>query len=159
MDKDRDQLFETYRSSFRLLTSAVSFLLTAEVTIIGFAITNKSSSLVVLGILFPIFMLISYVLFSRLFCPIFICGIKGEISNPNGNSKFFSLALISANKDLYKTLLPIAGLDDFDIQMERIREISSSFIPPFVPLIMTSMAIVHLIAAISLWHFSGWSFI
>ena len=72
MKEERAEIYETYRSCFRLMINTVTFTTTANVTVIGFAINNKSALLVFFGCLFPLILLLCIFLFSRLFGTEFI---------------------------------------------------------------------------------------
>lgn len=47
MTNEHAELFETYRSSFRLMISTISFLATADIALISIAINNKSAFMMI----------------------------------------------------------------------------------------------------------------
>ncbi len=158
MTGERAEIFETYRSSFRMLISTMTFLTTADVTFIGYAMSNKSAMLIFVASLFPIMSLVVLFMFSRIFGAIFFSGMRISESEGDAASLFFSSSLLLAKPKLYHELKSIAELDDTYKQLNRLLLVKNKFIPPFSLTITLVVALLQTCGSLLLWHFFGWSF-
>lgn len=156
MHNERAELFETYRSSFRLIVTATSFFLTANVTVIGIAANNKSAFLILVASLFPITLMITYFLFSRIYCSLFFAAMHSDLKNRQDGNLFFCASLSIANSDLYKKLEKIVQMDGFETQIEELQKIQNKFTPPFSITILSIVTLLHIIASLVFWRFVGW---
>ena len=158
MTGERAELFETYRSSFRVLISTITFLTTANVTVIGFAVSNRSAILIFLGSLFPVLLLIGFFMFSRVYGAIFFSGMRVNDRDGDQGSLFFSSSLLLAKPELYYELKSIVKIDDDDEQLDRLLTLKSQFTPPFSLVIVPTIAFLQVCGSLMLWYYSGWSF-
>lgn len=158
MKEERAEIYETYRSLIRLIVSTLTFLTTANVTIIGFAFNNKSAMLVLFGSLFPILMLFFVFLSSRLAFTIFFCGMRSRSENEEQKVPFFSTALFLAKPELYQELKKIIAIDNFDDQLFKLQQIKNKFMPPYTLTILIAFALLQVLAALYLSIYFNWSF-
>ena len=156
MHNERAELFETYRSLFRSMVATTSFFLTANVTVIGFAASNKSAFLILISGLFPLTLMITYLLFSRIYCSLFFSAMQIDLQNEQNGKFFFSVALSILNSDLYKKLEHIAKMDSFEMQTKELQKIQNKFTPPFSTAILSIVTLLHIIFSLSCWRFVGW---
>lgn len=139
-----------------MLISTMTFLTTADVTLIGYAVGNRSAMLVFVASLFPLMSLIVLFMFSRIYGAIFFSGMR--ISDSDAASLFFSSSLLLAKPELYHELKSIVELDDTYKQLNRLLIVKNKFIPPFSLAITLAVALLQICGQLLLWHYFGWSF-
>ncbi len=151
------EILETHRTFFRLLNNSTSFFLTANVTILGFGANNKSALLILLGGIFPTLIMISYYLYSRIYCAIFFSAMHSNDLGDDGKL-FLSTNLAMADRMLHRELESIAELEDREMQLDRLQHVKNKFIPPHSRIILATAVSLHILASIALWYFGDWTF-
>ena len=151
------EILETHRTFFRLLNNTTSFFLTADVALVGFGANNKSVLLILLGGIFPILIMISYYLYSRIYCAIFFSAMQSSELGDDGKL-FLSTNLAMTHPTLLSELESIVELENRERQLDRLQHIKNKFIPPYSRIILATAVGLHILASIAVWYFGGWSF-
>jgi len=140
-----EQAAETFRTQFSLLTQAMTVLVLADVTLIGYAISTQISGIIVIGAIFPIMIL--YIAFSvdRLMLPIVYTAISLEHKYGGGNtdwlaSTFLSMVTPSENVDKLKAISVIQD------PKERIRKLRTLKTPLVFGAQGTTCIVIALVA-------------
>lgn len=157
IDREIAEVFETFRSTFRLAMTASAVITTATITLLGYAITNKSAALLLINAFFPVVLIVFLSYTTRIFMAVALSAITLEKSIPVGGhfaSNVMSLILPSMRQYLFE----ISEIGDLE---KRLQKLSDSFWIPFTPfthLLLPIWSIMQISGAMILWYYYDWPF-
>lgn len=155
IDREVAEIFETIRSTFRLTVSLSAVLTTANITLLGFAFSNRSASLIFLGSFFPMVYMAFLAYAYKVFIALALSAMRLEKFAPNG-ALFASTVVSFVIPSTYLTLSKIIRLDEYD---EQLNELRKNYVMPFTPfthILIPLWILVQIIGSIFLWHFFDW---
>lgn len=120
------QSMQTYRAQFTLLVQIATVLVIADVTIVGYAITERIASLLLIGALFPLGILYSIYAVYRLTLPVVytIISLENKYGGLNANRFASTFLAFIRSPEYVDTLRSIGSVGDPWERIERLRHVS-----------------------------------
>jgi hypothetical protein len=123
------QSIDMYRSSTSTLVQILTVLVVGDVTVAGFAMNQKSSGILIVGIVFPIIMYyliyrINFILVSSFFTAV---SLEQKYGGKNENWLASTLLLTGISPEALKEMTEISKINDPIIRAKRLRKAS---VPP-----------------------------
>lgn len=115
LEKEMAEMHATFRSFYTTIINASTILVTANITLLSFAISNKSSALIGIGSIFPLVLYGAIVFFGRMYGGVFFSAIKIEYIVDKNNPLFFSSLLALMAPDILKKFREILVVSQFEI--------------------------------------------
>jgi hypothetical protein len=155
-----DQAVETFRTQISLIIQIATVLVVANATVVGYAMSQRTSGILFVGILFPIIILFLADTIFRSTVPIIYTAVSLELEYGNGGSDWLAstfLAFIAPAKYVEK-LKAICSIENDDERAKQLRSLAS---PLFgkrsrMKLTLIMIAFLELIAPLILYLVFGW---
>ena len=155
VDREIAEFFETARSFFRIIISVSAILGTVNITLLGFAIDNKSSFLLFIVFIFPITYIFFLVYMFKLLIVLALPIMNLTKIVPN-TSLFVSAAFALVMPSIYKMLSDLRNIDNTEDQLHSlIRNYRTPF-TPFTHILLPIWAAVQIGGSFIVWHFFEW---
>jgi hypothetical protein len=146
----------TFRFFLTIVISAATVTVTANATVISFALSNKSSMLLCLGAIFPFILFLMIAFFGAMYTAVFFAGIRAEMELDKNVPMFFSVLLSIMSRDYYKRCREIILKYDNESQIEQFQKYPAMMLPPFALTLLTALSAIQIIAAAVLWSKFDW---
>lgn len=156
-----NQALETYRNQFNLSVQALTVFVVANVTILGFAISNQIAGLLLVDALIPLLMTFIARAADKLMLPVVYVAISLEAKYGKPNTDWLASTFVSNSLSIQyiKRIREISEIDDFEERTERLKRLR-------VPMIGSKGVLFFALSVslgqtlISLWlnQFFGWRF-
>lgn len=161
LEIELEQTFETFRALFRLVVSIFTILITANVTLVGYAMANQTALMLGMGAIFPLGGLAILVFVGRMFVPLLHTALTIESEIKHRPDLFFwSLAAVMAGSSVPR-FRSIAALEEPQERLVQLRQQFGNFVP-FGRLTSWGLLILAVlqVLAVPFVHFvSGWPLI
>ena len=123
------QSLDMYRSTISTLVQILTVLVIGDVTVAGFAMNQKSSGILIVGVVFPIIMYyliyrINFILVSTFFTAV---SLEQKYGGANENWLASTLLLHGISSDALEEMIEISKITDHKIRAKRLRKAS---VPP-----------------------------
>ena len=158
IDQEIAEIFETNRSMLRITINLSAILTTANITLIGFAVANKSSFLVFLGSFFPLVYMAFLIFMYKVFVSLTLSAMRLEKFSPDG-ALFASTVVSLIMPSTYHKLLKINKISNRDEQLDELRNTYATPFTPFTHLLVPTWIFVQVVGSFCLWHFFDWPLI
>lgn len=161
LELELQEAFENYRTILKLVVSIFTLLVTANITVIGYALANKVTILFAAGAIFPIAGLLLLLFFGRMFVPITYTAFMIEQTTTNRPDCFWGVLLAMMASS---TIPKIKGILEIEDPQERVKQLSkqlSGFLS-FGGLTFWGaliLSLLQIIAIPALHYIFGWSYI
>ena len=147
LEKEMAEMHTTFRSFYATIINTSTILVTANVTLLGFAISNKSSALVCIGFIFPLVLYGVIVFFGAMYVSVFFSGFKIEYTVDKNNPLFFSSLLTLMAPYLLKEFREILVNQVGDEQLEQLRSNSGYLYPRGTFILLGGASVSQVFAA------------
>lgn len=154
-NKELTELFETARTFFRTMISVSAIIGTVNITLIGLAIDNQSSSLLFIGSIFPIIYIFFLVYMFKLQIVLALPIVNMTKIAPN-TSFFISSAFALLMPPIYKMLSELRNIEKTDDQLNYLIENYKTPYTPFTHIILPVWAAVQIGGSFIVWYFFEW---
>ncbi len=123
------QSMDLYRSTISTLVQILTVLVVGDVTVAGFAMNQKSSGILIVGVVFPIIMYyliyrINFILVSTFFTAV---SLEQKYGGINENWLASTLLVVGISPEALKEMVEISKITDPNIRAKRLRKAS---VPP-----------------------------
>ncbi len=155
------EAIETYRSQFSLLIQILTVLVIADVTIIGYATSNKIAGIGVVGAFMPLAMMLVISGAGRFMLPVIFTAVSIEKKFVKHNDSWLMSTLFSAvaSTDFINRLEAIGKIENPAERIKSLLSLRLNRIDRFVyRLILISISLLQLVAAILFNLVYGWRF-
>jgi hypothetical protein len=155
------EAIETFRSQFGLLIQILTALVIADVTIIGYAVSNKIAGMGVVGAFMPLAMMLVISGAGRLMLPVIFTAISIEkkFANQNGSWLMSTLYSTFASADFTQRLEAISKIENPEERMKSLLSLRLNKTDRILyRLILILLALLQLAAAFLLNSVYGWRF-
>lgn len=156
-----DQAIDTFKTQLSLSVQIITILLIANVTVVGFAISNKIAGIFFLGFIFPCVLLFVLIRMSRMMKPLLYTAIHLEQKYGGGDTDWVVSTFIGTviNQEYLDKLKEISSDSDPLKRANNIRKLKSPFMsniksPALLTLIL--LAFLQLIFPFILILFFSW---
>ena len=158
-----EQAMETYRTQFHLLTSSLTILVIANVTVFGYAMTIKTAGIIMVGTIFPI--MIYYIIYrvNKLMIPIIYTAIRLEQEFGGEGIDWLATTFIGATGST-NSLQSLIQLNEQSSQEKRIELLRNSKVMAmgtgkgFARLALIFIVVGQLVLPFILTIYFGWNF-
>ena len=155
-----EQGYETYRAQFSLLLQGITFLVIADVTLIGYAISSQVAGILLVGIIFPLMALRVIRTANRMMVPIAFSMLSLETKYGGGNHDWLANTFLpaAATSEFLEELKEVTAIEDRAERIAQLRRVPAPFLgrKSKTRLAFILIVVAQIIAPFVLWLGSGW---
>jgi hypothetical protein len=159
-----EQLIDSFQAQLKLLVQIIAALVIANVTVVGYAFTEKIASILLISALFPITIYFLMVYIYRLALPLMYSAVSIESQYGNSQIDWLMSSFVGFTNsfEYLKQLNEISVLTDPKERITRLHNITSPWIGSgkgFGRLALLLAAVCQIALSIALGIFAGWHYI
>ena len=154
---------ETYLTLLKLLVQMVTVLVLADVTVLGYAITQKISSVLLIGSVFPLMILFHLYVIRRFTMPVVYTAVSLEqrLGDFGGDWLFSTLMGFTQSAEYIDRLRDISLIEDHAEKIQRLHKMPLPRIGSgkhIGKLAVATVAVAQIVASMILTVFFNWRF-
>ena len=156
-----EQSIDSFRNGFISLAQLITVFVLADVTLAGYAITEKISGIIFVGIVFPFATMHSAKVVSKLLIPPIFTAYRIEQKYGGKENIWLMSSGIRINLRNYvaSKLNDICSIDDVEEQTKQLQQLTLPLFGPITNLVnafLFTIAIAHIVVPLLLTYFFGW---
>jgi hypothetical protein len=153
------EVMNSYRTQYTLLVQILTALVIADVSVIGYALHEKTCGIIFAGAIFPIMMMFIKYRVRKIITPILYSGLSIESKYGSPQEDWIVSTYLNFNygSRYVKTLLEVSKLPSQDMRIQRLKAVQKHYnsVKQPVNLILYGIAIAQIISTLVLHYLFG----
>ncbi len=156
-----EQAYETFRTQITLLTSVLTILIIANVTIIGYGISQEKAGIILIGAIFP--MTVAYIIYrvNKMMIPVIYTAVRLEALFGEDEDDWLATTFLGSNtsSEVMKALQEIKPGSSQETRLSELRRVKITVFGKgsgFTRMMLVIATIGQFFAPVVLTAFFGW---